>query len=255
MKSVNYYAIFTIIKFKIKDFLKDYHYSILAPLINNLLFVIIFSTIDHYYSINMSGKPFIEFLIPGLILIVAAQESFDNSSATLVHMKLVGSLNDFLSAPISRIEIFISLLLSSLIHGLFLGIANLLILSFFIEFEIIRLIFFLFYLSITIIFFSSIGCITGFISYNWDTQSVISSFFVTPINFLSGTFFSIEVLPDNLKYIFLYNPYYYVIDSFRSTFYLNFKLDLIINLYILLFLLFIILITSLIFTKGYRVIK
>ncbi len=65
MSNISFYAIVTIIKYRIKDFFKEYHYSILAPLINTLLFVIIFKTIDNYYSLTMDGKSFIDFLIPG----------------------------------------------------------------------------------------------------------------------------------------------------------------------------------------------
>ena len=109
MNDFSYYAIITIIRFRIKEFLQEYHYSILAPLINTILFVIIFSTIDNYYSLKMDDRSFLEFLIPGLIIMVVVQESYDNSSVTLINMKQIGSFNDFLIAPISRIEILFSL--------------------------------------------------------------------------------------------------------------------------------------------------
>ena len=69
----------------------------------------------------MNDQSFIEFLIPGLILMTVVQESYDNSSVTLVNMKQIGSFNDYLTAPISRIEIFLSFLISSIIIGIFLG--------------------------------------------------------------------------------------------------------------------------------------
>ena len=69
MSNFSYYAIITIIKFRIKEYFSEYHYSIIAPLINTVLFVIIFSIIDNYYSLKMNEQSFIEFLIPGLIII------------------------------------------------------------------------------------------------------------------------------------------------------------------------------------------
>ena len=66
-----------------------------------------------------------------------------------------------------------------------------------------------------IVFFSSIGCVVGFLSYSWDSQSTVSNFFISPINFLSGTFFSINSLPEGFKFILLYNPFYYIILAYQ----------------------------------------
>ena len=85
---------------------------------------------------------------------------------------------------------------------------------------------------------------------NYDIQ-----FFVTPINLLSGTFFSINVLPDSLKFLFIYNPYYYVVNNFRSSFYNKFEFDLYIDLSIFFFVLITLIVTAYIFFKGYKVIK
>ena len=75
----------------------------------------------------------------------------------------------------------------------------------------------------------------GFLAYRWDTISTVSNFFVSPINFLSGTFFSINALPENIKYILLYNPYYYLISYFRNSFYIDAKVDYYVNTIIFIF--------------------
>ncbi len=255
MGNFSFYAIITIIQFRIKEYFSEYHYSIIAPLINTVLFVIIFSTIDNYYALKMNDQSFIEFLIPGLILMTVVQESYDNSSSTLVNMKQIGSFNDYLTAPITRLEIFLSFLISSIMIGIFLGVINYLVLSLFVNLEIIQIKYFLYYLIIAIIFFSSLGCLIGFLTYSWDTQSTISNFFVTPINLLSGTFFSINVLPDSLKFLFIYNPYYYIVNNFRSTFYNKFEFNLFINVSVFCFVLISLIFTAYIFFKGFKVIR
>ena len=255
MSSFSLFAIITIIKFRIKDFFKEYNYTILSPLISTLIFVTIFSTIEKYYSIKIDGKSFLEFLIPGLILMVVVQESYDNASNTLVNMKQIGSFNDFLMAPIFRLEIFGAFMFSSIIIGLFLGILNYLVLSFFYNFETLNIILFCYYLILAIIFFSSLGCLIGFVSYSWDTQSSVSNFFVTPINLLSGTFFSINVLPETFKFLFYYNPYYYIVYNFRSSFFINPNFDLNINIFIIFFVFISFLITAFVYLKGFRVIN
>ena len=89
---INIFAIFTIVKFRFREFTSDFHYSILAPLISNILFVIIFSTIDSFYSLSNEEISFIDFLVPGLIIMVVAQESFDNPSVSIINSKQIGSL-------------------------------------------------------------------------------------------------------------------------------------------------------------------
>ena len=251
----NFFAIFTIVRFRIREFTSDYHYSILAPLTSNLLFVIIFSTIDRYYALSNENLSFMQFLIPGLIIMVVAQESFDNPSVSLVNSKQIGSFDDFLMAPLSRVEIFIAYLISQIFIGLFLGIINFIILSFFISYNYFSLISFVYYLALVIIFFSSLGSLIGFLAYRWDTISTVSNFFVSPINFLSGTFFSISALPDEFKYILLYNPYYYLITYFRNSFYIDAKVDYYVNTIIFIFVFSAFLLTAYVFYRGYKVIK
>ena len=251
----NLFAIFTIVRFRIKEFTSEYHYSILAPLTSNLLFVIIFSTIDRYYALSNENLSFMQFLIPGLIIMVVAQESFDNTSVSIVNSKQIGSFDDFLVAPVSRVEIFVAYLISQIFIGLFLGFLNFLILSFFISYNYFSLISFLYYLTLVIIFFSSLGSLVGFLAYRWDTISTVSNFFVSPINFLSGTFFSINALPENIKYFLLYNPYYYLITYFRDSFYVKDEVNYYLNLIIFIFVFSFLLITAYVFHKGYKVIK
>lgn len=252
---INYYAIYSIVKFRIREFLFEYNYSIIAPLVSNLLFVIIFSTIDRFYSISNDNLSFVEFLIPGLIIMIVAQESFDNPSVSIINSKQIGSFDDFLLAPLSRIEIFFSYIISQIFIGFLIGLINFFVLSFFVSFNYFSFFSFFYYLFLVIIFFSSIGSVVGFLSYRWDTQSTVSSFFISPINFLSGTFFSINALPENLKIILIYNPYYYIIKYYRESFYINSDINYFINILVLIFVLIIFTISGFIFYRGYNVIK
>tara|TARA_Y100000996_G_scaffold322526_1_gene258593 strand:- start:357 stop:1118 length:762 start_codon:yes stop_codon:yes gene_type:complete len=252
---VNFSAIYSIIALRLKEFFSDYQYSLLAPITTNILFILVFLTIESYYSLSIDSKSFVYFIAPGLIIMIVAQESYDNPSVTLVNMKQIGSLDDWLLAPISRIEILTSLLISSIIIGFVIAIFNLIIFSFLINIHIYNYLFFCYYLIIVIIFFSCLGCFVGILFYTWDTQSTFSNFFVIPLNFLSGTFFSISYLPDNLKFILYYNPYYYVVNFFRSCFSDEFSFQLHQNIYILLFIFFSFIITAYVYFKGYSIIK
>ncbi len=252
---ISYSAIFSIIAYRLKEFFSDYQYSLLAPITTNILFILVFLTIESYYTLSIETYSFVQFIAPGLIIMIVAQESYDNPSVTLVNMKQIGSLDDWLLAPISRIEILISLLVSSIIVGLVISICNFIIFSFFIDIKIFNYIFFFYYLIIVIIFFSCLGCLVGILFNTWDTQSTFSNFFVTPLNFLSGTFFSITYLPENFKYLLYYNPYYYVVKFFRNSFSEEFTFQVNQNIYILFFIFLSFTITAYIYFKGYNIIK
>ncbi len=252
---INFIAIYSIIAIRLKEFFIEYQYSLLAPVTTNILFILVFLTIENYYSLSIDSKSFVQFIAPGLIIMIVAQASYDNPSVTLVNMKQIGSFNDWLIAPISRIEILISLLISSIIMGFIIATVNIFMFSFFINITISNYLLLSYYLFIVIIFFSCLGCVVGVLFNTWDTQSTFSNFFVTPLNFLSGTFFSISHLSENFQFILFYNPYYYVVSFFRNCFNNEFNFELLQNLYIFIFVLFSFFITAYIYFKGYKVIQ
>ena len=252
---ISHSAIYTIIAFRLREFFSEYQYSLLAPITTNILFILVFLTIESYYSLSIDSNSFVKFIAPGLIIMIVAQESYDNPSVTLINMKQTGSLDDWLLAPISRIEIMLSLLISSVIIGFIIAISNLIIFSFLIDIQILNYIFFCYYLIIVIIFFSCLGCLVGILFNTWDSQSTFSNFFVTPLNFLSGTFFSITYLSENFRFILYYNPYYYVVKFFRSCFDEEFIFQTNQNIYILSFIFVSFIITAYVYVKGYNIIK
>ena len=253
MFTINCYGIITIFFFEIKDFFKEYQFNIIAPLINTLLFFLILSTIHKYYTIDIKESSYINFLIPGIIMMVVIQTSFNHLSEVIIAMKQIGSFNDYLVSPISRIEIFMSLILSSIFVCLFVGILNLLILSFFTNFYQIDYINLFYYLILAIIIFASIGALTGFLSFTWDVQSTISNFFIVPISLFSGTFFSINAINEKWQFLFNYNPFYHLVNGFRSSFDNN-NLDQLSEIIILITVLFFFASTLFVFQKGFKVI-
>ena len=92
------------------DFFIEFQFNIIAPLINTILFVFIISTINRYYSFSVIENSYINFFVPGMIIIVVIQTSFNHLSEVIISMKQNGSFNDYLISPISRVEIFLSFL-------------------------------------------------------------------------------------------------------------------------------------------------
>ena len=255
MSNISYSAIKTIIFFEIKDYFKEFQFNILSPLISTLLFVFIFTTINTYYAFNSSENSYINFLIPGMIMVVIMQTSFNHLSEVIISMKQNGSFNDYLISPISRTEIFFSFLFSSIFVCLVVAFLNLFALSFFTHFENINYILFAYYIILCAVIFASIGALTGFLSFTWDVQSTVSNFFILPISFFSGTFFSINAIDKNLKFIFQYNPFFYLVKGFRNSFYNNIQINFYHEFYVLLIVFFALYFTILIFKKGYKVVS
>ena len=255
MSNLSYFSIKTIILFEIKDYFKEFQFNVIAPLINTLLFVFIFSTIDRYYNFNSLESSYINFLIPGMIMSIIIQTSFNHLSEVIINMKQIGSFNDFLISPISRIEIFISFILSSIFVCVIVAFLNFIVLSFFVEYESINFIIFIYYLILSITIFSSIGAIIGFLSFSWDIQSSVANFFILPVSFFSGTFFSIDLVDKKYQFIFYYNPFYYLVNGFRSAFINSYEISFYNNIYICIIVIITLTISIYIFQKGYKVIN
>ena len=255
MSNISYFGIKTIIYYEVRDFFREYQFNILAPLITTFLFVFIFSTINRYYSLDESTDLYMNFLVPGVVIAVVIQTSFNYLSEIIINKKQIGSFNDFLSSPMSRVELYIAFIVSSIFVSFFVGIINLIILSFFTDFQNVNFINLIYYLINCILIFSSLGAITGFLFFTWDVQSSISNFFIVPMSFLSGTFFSIDSIDNKYSFIFKYNPVYYLVEGFRSSFYDNRYIELKYIIFLIFLTLILFLFCMYIFKKGFRVIN
>ena len=255
MSNFSYSAFKTILSHEIKNYFRDFQWNILSPLVNTLLFIFIMSAIESYYSFVSNETSYIHFLIPGIIIMVVMQSSFNHLSEVIINMKQIGSFNDYLTSPISRIELFFSLLFSSIFVCLSIAFINIIVLLIFYNFNEINIFSSLYFLILTILIFASLGALTGFLSFTWDIQSAISNFFIIPISFLSGTFFSIDSINENWQFIFYYNPFYYLVSGFRNAFIENINLSYYNHLYIISVTTIFIGISIFIFKKGYKVIN
>lgn len=255
MSNVSYYAIRTIIIYKLKEFFFEFQHTILSPLISMFAFVLIISILQGQYNFLINNIDYLHFVIPGIIIMIVMQTSYNNISENLITMKQIGTFNDYLISPISRIEILISLIFSSILMSLFLAFVSIVIFMFIIEINSFNYLLILYYLLITSLFFSCIGAIVGLLYFTWDIQQSISNFFIIPLSLLSGTFFSINIINPKWDFLFNFNPIYQIIYKFRNSFYNNFEVNIISDLYVLFICIFVFFIAIIIFKKGYGVIN
>ena len=255
MNNLSYSSIYTIAYEEVRHYFAEFQFNIVAPLINTLLFVLIISTIDKYYAFSNNSISYTSFLIPGMIMTVVIQTSFNHLSEVIISKKQIGSFDDYLISPISRIELLFSFILSSIIVCLVVALFNFIALSFFVVYEEVDYLKNLYYLVTAIIIFSCLGALTGFVSFTWDIQSFISNFFIVPISFLSGTFFTIDAIDLKLHFLFIYNPFLHLVRGFRGSFIEGIQIGYIYQIYIILVLLLSVILTIFVFKSGYKVIR
>ena len=253
MSNLSYYAIKTISYQKIREFFSEFQYTIISPLVSTIIFVVILSTVSNYYSLDVKGN-YLNFVVPGIIIMTVMQVSYQNISESLIFMKQIGSFNDYLMSPISRTEILFSLLIASLFVGIFTGLVNIIVLTFFVKFYSFNFFFIIYYLFLTSLIFSSIGSIIGFLFFTWDIQSSVSNFIIVPISFLSGTFFSIHVIDPKWMFLFKINPFYYLVNKFRLSFYEEYYINIKEELFLFFFSIIFLIMSIFIYKKGYKTI-
>ena len=215
---VNWLGLYTLYLKEVKRFTSVFLQTITAPMVTTLLFVVVFSiAIDR--SAGIKGVSYISFLIPGLMMMSVLQNAFANTSSAFMTAKVTGSIVDLLLAPLGSVEIFTAHNLAGITRGIIVFLASfLLLLILGITNLPINYIWTFIFLVSGGFALSCIGIIAGIWAQKFDQLAIVSNFIVQPLAFLSGTFYSIERLPEFLKPIAYSNPFFYIIDGFRYGF-------------------------------------
>ena len=210
-----YYNFYTLLKKEVWRFVKVYHQTIFSPVVNSLLMLAIFALAIGNKIQTSYDIPFMSFLASGLIIMSAIQNAFANSSSTLVMGKVLGHIIDYLIPPLNNIEILLAIILSSILRGFAVALAAIIAISIFYPITIYNIGFIIMSLFLGGMFLAILGVICGIFSNSFDQMSAITSYIVTPMTFLSGTFYSIKDLPDFWQNIAIFNPFFHIIDNFR----------------------------------------
>jgi len=219
-RSVNGLGLMTLTLREIRRFLKVYVQTVLAPVATTLIFLAVFVLAmgDSMARTLVDGLPFPVFLAPGLIMMAMAQNAFANTSSSLVIAKIQGNIVDVLMAPLSAAELSIAYTLGGVVRGLVVGLAVSLAMLPFVPLQIHSIAAILFYAVMASAMLSLLGVAGGIWADKFDHIAAVTNFIVTPLSFLSGTFYSIERLPDSLRFLAHINPFFYMIDGFRFGF-------------------------------------
>ncbi|MBI1301794.1 MAG: multidrug ABC transporter permease [Alphaproteobacteria bacterium] len=218
IKGINHIGLKTMIEREVLRFLTVYSQTIIAPMITTLMFYTVFALAFGGLERELNGVPFLVFLAPGLIMMNMVQNSFANASSSLVISKIQGNIVDVLMPPLSPLELFSGYAIGSVIRGLSVGLATGFALAVFTNLTIYSFTSIITFAFLGTYMLGTIGIAAGIWADRFDNMASITNFVITPMTFLSGTFYSIKDLPEVWQKIASYNPFFFMIDGFRYGF-------------------------------------
>lgn len=212
---VNWLGLLTLCSREMQRFLAVWTQTLLAPLVTSALFLLIFSIAIGPTRGDVMGVPFTHFIAPGILMMAVIQNAFANTSSSIVIGKVQGNIVDTLMPPLSSAELVIGYLVGSIARGLFVAVAITLGLAIFLNITPMHPFMALGYVILGSAFMGAVGIVAGVFADKFDQMAAITNFIVTPLAFLSGTFYSVRALPPVLEEITRFNPIFYLIDGLR----------------------------------------
>ncbi len=252
----NFLAVSAIYRFEMARWLRTIVQSIVSPVLTTSLYFIVFGSAIGSRIEEVNGVPYAAFIVPGLMMLALLQQSISNASFGIYFPKFTGTVYELLSAPVSFYEICIGYVGAAATKSILLGLIILITARFFVEFEIQHPFWMFLFLCLTAITFSMLGFILGIWADNFEQLQIVPLLVVTPLVFLGGTFYSIDMLPALWQKVTMFNPVLYLVSGFRWSFYGVSDVSITTSMItIFAFLAFFTTIIYLIFKTGYKLKK
>jgi len=214
---INWIGLWTLTSREVGRFFSVYRQTVIPGLISSVLYILIFGfTLEQRIS-EIQGVSYTMFILPGLIMMNTLTNASSNTSSSMLQMKLLQQLPDLLTAPLSGLEIALAYIIGGTIRGMVNGILVLLVGVILIDLPIANLPGTLMFIFLVSWAFSSMGLVMGQLAESWDQLAMIQNFFLTPLSFLGGVFYSIKMLPEWAQSLSFINPIYYMINGIRYT--------------------------------------
>lgn len=251
---INWVGVYSLYTKETLRFLTVFGQTIIGPIVTAILFLLVISIAIGNERSDVLGVPFIEFLAPGLIAMQVIQQAFSHSSSSLLMGKVMGNIVDLIGAPLSAGEVSLAIIFAAVTRALIISIVSIIIFSLIIEIEIKNYVVFILYLFLSSFIMGAAGFIAGLWADKFDHMATVTNFIIVPLSFLSGTFYSVDRLPELLKTLSYYNPFFHMIDGFRYSFINNMDGSITFGLMYLTILAIIIwYIAYLLYKKGYKI--
>jgi ABC-2 type transport system permease protein len=216
---MNLHAVRAIYKFEMARTFRTLVQSILTPVLTTSLYFVVFGSAIGSRMTEIDGIAFAAFIVPGLIMLSVLTESIGNASFGIYFPKWSGTIYELLSAPVGARETLLGYVGAAATKSIMLGLIILATSALFVPLQILHPFWMLVFLALTALTFSLFGFALGIWATSWEKLQFVPSLVVTPLTFLGGSFYSIDMLPPVWRAITLFNPVVYLISGFRWSFY------------------------------------
>ena len=249
----NRHGVWAIYRFEMARALRTLWQSLVTPVITTSLYFVVFGSAIGSRMSEVGGVSYGAFIIPGLIMLSLFTQSIFNASFGIYFPKFTGTIYELLSAPISSFEAVLAYVGAAATKSIALGLVILATAALFVDFAILHPFWMIAFLLLTATTFSLFGFIIGIWSKGFEQLQIIPMLVVTPLTFLGGAFYSIDMLPPLWRTLSLFNPVVYLISGFRWSFYGTSDVSVTLSLGMTLgFLIVCLLIVAWMFKTGYR---
>jgi ABC-2 type transport system permease protein len=250
---VNYYAIRAIYRFEMARAGRTVLQSVVSPVISTSLYFVVFGAAIGSRIQEVGGVPYGAFIVPGLIMLSLLTQSVSNASFGIYFPRFTGTIYELLSAPVSYFEIVLSYVGAAATKSIILGLIILGTAALFVPLHILHPFWMILFLVLTAVTFSLLGFIIGIWADGFEKLSLVPLLIVTPLTFLGGSFYSIDMLPPFWQKVTLANPVVYLVSGFRWSFYGLGDVHVLVSLAMTLaFLAIFLALVAWIFHTGYR---
>lgn len=216
---MNFHSIRAIYLFEMARTGRTLMQSIIAPVLSTSLYFIVFGSAIGTRMVEIDGVSYGAFIIPGLTMLSLLNQSVSNASFGIYMPKFSGTIYEVLSAPVSYVEILLGYVGAAATKSTVLGVLILVTARFFVDYEIAHPLWMVGFLVLTAVTFSLFGFILGIWADGFEKLQVVPMMIITPLTFLGGSFYSIDMLPPFWQKVTLLNPVVYLISAFRWSFY------------------------------------
>ena len=250
---MNWYAVKAIYRFEMARTFRTIGESILSPVLTTSLYFVVFGAAIGARMGDVGGVSYGAFIIPGLIMLSLLNESISNAAFGIYMPKWAGTIYELLSAPVGWVEAVLGYVGAAASKSVMLGLLILLTARFFVDYDIAHPLAMLLFLLLTAVSFSLFGFIIGLWATDFQKLQVIPLMVMTPLTFLGGAFYSIDMLPPVWQKIALFNPVVYLISGFRWSFFGQSDVDVVVSFAAIIgFLVACLLAVRAIFRSGWR---
>ena len=215
---VNWLGFFTLYMKEVRRFAKIPMQTVLAPLMMSLLYMLVFAVATKGARPPVHGIVFTAFVAPGLVMMNVLNNAFANSSSSLLQSKMMGLAGDFLTPPLSSIEQSAAFVLGAASRGIAVGLVTLATVWWFAGGHVAHPWAVVLFMITASLIMGELGVLAALWADKWDQMAMVQTFVVAPLTFLSGTFYTVDRLPEPFRTISHYNPFFYLIDGFRYGF-------------------------------------